>query len=233
MWDTDCFGFGVARIIRTAPDGAELSETLSILRDKGYRMVYWYVPAMLHETSRIATAYGGYLADKKFTFAKKLVGLSNQPGISAYNTVPYPSLEADSALIKLALKSGSYSRFRLDPTFPREMYEKLYTCWIARAVSKEIAWEVLVVKDYDDYLGVITLGSKDNQGSIGMAAVAQHARGKGIGKVLLADADILLAERGYSFVQVVTQKRNFGACRLYESCGYQIDKIENVFHFWL
>ncbi len=55
-WDTDCFGFGVARIIKAKLDETELSEILRILRDKGYRMVYWYVPAELNEISRIADA---------------------------------------------------------------------------------------------------------------------------------------------------------------------------------
>ena len=232
-WDTDCFGFGVALIVRTAPNEAELSETLRILRKNGYRMAYWYVPVELHETSRIAQACGGFLADEKITYTKKIVGLSNHSGTSAYTAVSYSRTVADSTLIRLALKSGEYSRFRLDPKFPRELYEKLYKYWIKRSVSKELAWEVLVVKEHDDLLGLITLGNKGDRANIELMAVAEHAKSKGIGRILVTDADRHFAKGGYSLAQVVTQRKNLGACRLYESCSYQIDKIENIFHFWL
>jgi dTDP-4-amino-4,6-dideoxy-D-galactose acyltransferase len=232
-WDTDFFGFSVARIMRTAPDEAELSKTLKMLHDNNYRLVYWYIPAGQHESSRIAQAHSGFLADEKVTYVKELAGISNSPGTSAYTSTSYPGAVADTTLINLALQSSQYSRFRLDPSFPQELCDKLYTCWITRSVNKEIAWEVLVVKEHNDLLGLITLGTKGDRGDIGLAAVAEHARGKGVGRILVRDADRYFAERGFALVQVVTQRHNVGACRLYESCGYQIDKIENIFHFWL
>lgn len=232
-WDTKFFGFGVARIMQTELDEAELSKTLEMLRDDNYRLVYWQIPIGKHESPRIAQVHDGFLADKKVTYVKELVGISDSRGASAYTPFPYPDTTPDAAIIKLALQSAEYSRFRLDPKFPRELCDKLFTCWITRSVSKEIAWEVLVVKEQNDLLGLITLGAKGDRADIGLVAVAEHARGRGVGRSLVTDADRHFAERGYTHAQVVTQQNNLGACRLYESCGYQIEKIEKIFHFWL
>lgn len=232
-WDTAFFGFGVARIIQSNLDEAELSNTLKILRDRGYRMVYWFVSAEQKETIRIAKTYGAFLADEKITYVKELVNVFDPLEVPIYTAVPYHGIVPDASLLKLALQSGEYSRFKVDPLFPQNLFYKLYACWITRSVAKEIAWEVLVVKEKNEILGCITLGNKGNRADIGLTVVAKHARHKKVGQALVSDADKCFVKRGYASAQVVTQRHNFGACRLYESCGYQIDKIENVFHFWL
>ena len=232
-WDTTFFGFGVARILQTEMNDDELSKTLKILRDNNYRLIYWQIPAGQYESAKIAQVHGGFLADEKITYVKNLVGMPDFRKATAYTPFPYPDKTPEAAMIKLALQSGEHSRFRNDQKFPPELYDKLFTCWIMRSVSKEIAWEVLVVKEGSDLLGLITLGVKGDRADIGLLAVADYARGKGIGRALVTDADKRFAERGYALAQVVTQRSNLGACRLYESCGYQIENVENVFHFWL
>lgn len=232
-WDTTFFGFGVARIVQTEMDDEELSKTLKTLRDNNYRMVYWQISAGQYESAKIAQIHGGFLADEKVTYVKSLVGMPDIRQATAYTSFRYTAKEPEAAMIKLALQSGEYSRFRNDPKFPRELYDKLFVCWITRSVSKEIAWEVLVVKEGSDLLGVITLGVKGGRADIGLLAVANYARGKGIGRALMTDAGKCFAERGCALAHVVTQRSNLVACRLYESCGYQIENVENVFHFWL
>jgi dTDP-4-amino-4,6-dideoxy-D-galactose acyltransferase len=232
-WDTAFFGFKVARISSLDMDASGLTSALQELKSEEYRLVYWSVPSEQQDLARIALAHGGFLADEKVTFVKGLSGKGLVLPQSPYTVIPYPYDSPDTELVKLALQSGEYSRFRLDPLFPDELFEKLYACWITRSVSKEIAWEVLVVRDAATVLGLITLGTKGERGDIGLVAVSEHARGKGIGKLLVGEADKRFAEREFSISQVVTQRVNTGACRLYESCGYHMDKIEKVFHFWL
>lgn len=232
-WESNFFGFNVARIDKIDIGDTGLTSTLQELKSKNYCMVYWFVPSEYREIASIAYRHGGFLADEKVTYIKGLVNSCLIKGPSLYVTVPYPYEEPDRALVNLAIQSGVYSRFRLDPSFPDALFEKLYTCWITRSVRKEIAWQVLVVQDASELLGFITVGTKEKRGDIGLMAVASHARGRGIGELLMVDAEKCFVERGYAIVQVVTQRANNKACRLYESCGYQIDKIENIFHFWL
>jgi dTDP-4-amino-4,6-dideoxy-D-galactose acyltransferase len=233
QWDSDFFGFEVARITRFDIDAPCLSLILRELKTNNYRMVYWYVPSGHQMATRVAQMHGGLLADEKVTYVKELTCTTLASRSSSYSTIPYLYEEPEPALINLALESGEYSRFRLDPLFPAELFEKLYSCWITRAVRKENAWEVLVVKDKVNILGLISLGSKDERGDIGLLAVSSQARRKGIGGTLVADAERCFVERGYAVAQVVTQRANTAACKLYETCGYRVEKIDNIFHFWL
>lgn len=231
-WDSDFFGFRVARIMLTDANKDQLAETLDMLRQEKFRLAYWFLPDS-QQASLIAKANGGILADEKVTYLKELSTIEGKSASPIYSAVPFTGAESDDALADLALQSGEYSRFRLDPLFPRDKFEKLYRCWITRSVNKDIAWEVLVVKERDVLLGLVTLGTKGDRGDIGLLAVSEQARGKGIGRTLVLDADRAFAYRGLAVAQVVTQRCNLGACKLYESCGYRIEKIEKIFHFWL
>ncbi len=80
--------------------------------------------------------------------------------------------------------------------------------------------------------GFVTLGQKNNRGDIGIIAVDGKQRGKGIGKSLMLSAEQWFANHGYTDMQVITQGGNEAACRLYESCGFTIEKTEYVYHIW-
>jgi dTDP-4-amino-4,6-dideoxy-D-galactose acyltransferase len=232
-WDSDFFGFGVARITQTDLNATELSETLRILREKNYRLAYWQFPAANEESNQFALAQGGFFADEKLTYVKELPEEPiSLPG-SSYTPYAYPGSTANPSIIRLALQSSENSRFRVDPQFPGELCDRLYTCWVSRSISKELAWEVLVVAEAGDYLGLITLGASNGRGDIGLLAVTEQARGKGIGKALVAAAENRFIQNHDSVVQVVTQKHNLGACHLYETCGFKIDTIYSIFHFWI
>ncbi len=181
----------------------------------------------------IAQRHGGILVDEKVTYVKQMSNTTLATQAHSYVIAPYLLTEPEPTLISLALESGMYSRFKLDPSFPTELWEKLYTRWITRAVRKEIAWEVLVVRDAGGVLGVVTLGEKEKRGAVGLLGVAPKSRGMGIGTTLMSAAERCFAEHGYSNVQVVTQRANTAACRLYESCEYQVETIDSIFHFWL
>jgi dTDP-4-amino-4,6-dideoxy-D-galactose acyltransferase len=231
-WDTATFGFGVVRIVRPEINGFDLSRLLNKLRINGYRLAYLQLPI---EDNFIDTAIanGGTLVDEKVTYIAELALMASVGNDLVNKPESYGNEEVNSNLIQLAMQSGKYSRFAVDPKFPRELYARLYTTWITRSVGREIASEVLVVRDGSDEVGFITLGSINNQGSIGLVAVEHAARKKGIGKSLVLEANRYFLVNGYSSCQVVTQRRNIGACKLYESCGFKVSKIENIFHFWL
>jgi dTDP-4-amino-4,6-dideoxy-D-galactose acyltransferase len=233
QWDSDCFGFKVARIIPIDIDDARLASILQELRFNNYHMVYWDVPSEYRMVASMAQKHGGILVDEKVTYAKQISNAIHATQVHSYVIAPYLLTEPEPTLISLALESGMYSRFKLDHLFPTELWEKLYTCWITGAVRKEIAWEVLVVKDAKGLLGVVTLGEKGKRGAIGLLGVVPKSRGMGIGTALISAGEKYFADHGYTDVQIVTQRANTAACRLYESCEYQAETIDNIFHFWL
>lgn len=147
--------------------------------------------------------------------------------------ISYTQKNVTPALLELAWESGIYSRFNVDPNFKSNEYKHLYKTWIEKSVNKEIAKDVLVYMDEDIISGMITLGEKNKRGDIGLLAVSNVARGKGIGKKLMIAAENYFKEKGYDQLQVVTQGANKAALNLYQSCGYHIDDRTYFYHFWL
>ncbi|MAN85653.1 MAG: hypothetical protein CL555_01900 [Algoriphagus sp.] len=86
-------------------------------------------------------------------------------------------------LISLALASGEYSRFKVDPRLDQGEFEKLYQIWITKALQKR---EVLV---YGALEGIVTCSVEGELGQIGLIAVKASSRGKGIGEKLLKKAE--------------------------------------------
>jgi dTDP-4-amino-4,6-dideoxy-D-galactose acyltransferase len=125
------------------------------------------------------------------------------------------------------------SRFAKDINITDLQRGKIYKLWIANSVNGEIAKQVLVYRQQQQIIGMITLGEKNNRGDIGLLAISPSHRGQNIAMQLVQAAQAQFIKDGYQFSQVVTQLDNIPACRLYEKCGYRQEKIENFYHFWL
>jgi len=80
---------------------------------------------------------------------------------------------------------------------------------------------------------MITLQRKGEQGSIGLFAVDERARGRGYGARLLERARRWLETRDCRHATVVTQGDNASALRVYDRAGYRVMTQESVFHLWL
>jgi ribosomal protein S18 acetylase RimI-like enzyme len=79
---------------------------------------------------------------------------------------------------------------------------------------------------------MITVKVADRIGNIGLVAVAESHRGRGIGSQLIESAHRWMINRGAATTTVVTQAANAAACRLYKRAGYTVAQAENVYHFW-
>ena len=145
----------------------------------------------------------------------------------------YPRSISSSELIELAIQSGEYSRFALDPRIPKNKFEKLYTLWINRAVAGEIAEEVLVIKESGEIIGFVTLSGLAKRASIGLIAVDRAYRGSGYGGSLIKSAIWWCGSRNLRLIQVRTQDSNTAACRFYRKCGFDVEKTEYLYHVWL
>ena len=145
----------------------------------------------------------------------------------------YHSSMPESDFKELAVQSGVFSRFSVDPDFPGEKFIALYTLWIRKSIHKEIADEVLVIREGEKAAGMVTLDHKDGKGDIGLLSVSQECRGKKYGEMLVRGAQCWFMDHSCRFGQVVTQGDNTAACALYQKCGYSVGKVEFFYHFWL
>jgi dTDP-4-amino-4,6-dideoxy-D-galactose acyltransferase len=233
-WDSEIFGFQVAKILPERLTPTELWQTLKQLASEGVRLVYWSSDSSDLASQTAAEMHQGFLADRKTTYLISFpipiptALLSND--IERY-TAPLPEPE----LKQLALEIGLCSRFRADPRITDAQIEKIYHQWISNSVktTDPIAERVLVIRQDAHIAGFVSLGEKQGRGDIGLLAVAEAYRGQQLGKKLVYAALDVFMQQGYKQSQVVTQGTNLPACRLYEACGYQVEKIENFYHFWL
>ena len=148
-------------------------------------------------------------------------------------TIDMPDSDVVDELDKLAIQGGLYSRFKIDPHFKQEQFERLYKLWMENSINKKIADDILIIRKNDAITGMVTVGKKNEKGIIGLIAVDSKERGKGLGTLLIDAAKSWFVAQGCQIAIVVTQGRNKAACKLYEKCGFHVSKIENYYHFWL
>ncbi|WP_266202567.1 GNAT family N-acetyltransferase [Pontibacter kalidii] len=173
--------------------------------------------------------YGAVLYDKKVTFQKEVPKVSQ---VIEFN-INFEEVEVlTSELEDLAIQSGEFSRFKVDPKLNFK-FKEMYRTWMDRSVKKQIADRVIAAKDdTGKEAGFISLSKIGSVGKIGLIAVDKSCRGKKIGTQLLYQADVFFQNSGVSSCEVVTQLDNFPACSLYEKNGYFKKRVEYIYHYW-
>lgn len=235
-WDSDFFGFTVAKILPAKITAIELTGTIEKMKKDGVTLAYWASEPEDNESQSCAQSANAFLADRKVTYiisseeikAKDNYFTNIEPIVEEYSNV-VPTTE----LIDLALQAGEFSRFKIDPRISEDSFVELYTLWIRRSVTREIADTVFVVRREGKIAGMVTVGEKAGRADIGLIAVDGSLRGQRAGTALVKAAQQWGIKKGYSTAQVVTQGDNLPACRFYEKCGYRVDKVENIYHLWV
>lgn len=230
-WDTDFFGFKVARLDpgKLAPDGLE--PALARLAVQGVRLAYLAVPpgdAAMNETAR---ACGGFLVNQRAELSHDLAALDSNTECVA---IKRPIAPADEArLIELAWASAEQSRFRLDQRLPQDAWRRLYEIWMRRSLAGELADAVLTHRSEGRIVGMITLSASGRRGEIGLFAVDGSVRGQGIGSRLLGGALNWFRSERCTNAHVVTQGENEAALAIYRHAGFRLARLLNVYHIWI
>lgn len=230
-WDSAFFGYKVASVKPFNLTNEEADTIIQRLKDNQVKLAYFFVAPEDHRSNDTVIKCSASLVDEKVTFVSTInkdVALFNDFFIR-----PYERDKPDLKLKELTLQSGIYSRFKIDANFQNHEFEDLYSEWIEKSVSKEIADEVLVYKDKGEIKGFVTIRVRNKIGTIGLIAVDENERGKSIGKKLMNAAMHFSWMKGALVVEVATQKANEGACRFYGSIGFEVKNIVNVYHLWI
>jgi dTDP-4-amino-4,6-dideoxy-D-galactose acyltransferase len=230
-WDTHFFGYKIASVKASEIGLIRLNTIIRELKEQDYKLAYCFVAPDDNTSNESVKQIFGFLADEKVTYSIDVTKELNFPVTD--HILTYNFNNTSEKLKTLALQSGLYSRFKIDPDFHNNEFERLYTEWIEKSVERKLANEVLIYSEGDDLLGFITLALHENSGSIGLIAVDENQRGKAIGKKLIGAALQYFYDHKITTVDVVTQKSNYAACRFYESCGFKIKSIINIYHLWI
>lgn len=230
-WDSSFFGYKIAALHPSGLSSDELKRMVDDLFKGDFKLAYCFINPEDEASIKSLLNASAILADEKITYFNN--DLREDSNFSTTNIKPFSLTLPTEKLRDLALQSGLFSRFKIDGNFHNQEYEKLYSEWILKSVNKTLADETLVYYDENDENGFITLSVKGNIGSIGLIAVDEKVRGKAIGKKLINAAIGYFLEKDVTEVEVVTQKANKPACFFYESMGFKIKNITNIYHLWI
>lgn len=230
-WDTKHFGYKVAKVDANNIGLSEYKELIIKLSKKGVKLMYFFADLGDNISIKTAKTSGGFLADEKVVYIREVPIISKPENLK--NITSHFKKPLTSQIKLLALEAGKYSRYKIDPNFMNGEFEKLYTEWIKKSLNGEIAKDVLVYEINKKNVGLITLGDKDGKCNIGLIAIHPEHRNKGIGTNLVNAGFVKAAGWGYKKIDVVTQKSNFNAGKFYESLGFKVKSIVNIYHFWL
>lgn len=235
-WDTDFFGFTVAQILPSRLKKEELGEILKEMGKNNIKLAYWASDPDDEESQACARSSNALLVDRKTTYfieSRDIQARLNFPDNPEIFIEEYPEMTTSPELEELAVQAGVHSRFKVDAQIPENKFVELYKIWMRRSITREVAKKVFVVRSEGKIAGMVTVGEKGGRADIGLLAVDASLRGKNAGTALVRAAQNWGVREGYYSSQVVTQGDNIPACRFYEKCGYRVDKVENIHHFWI
>lgn len=225
-WDSTFFNKKIGKL-ELAEASISLSELNIIISNTDFDLIYLFVPPSVAIKEVLTNINNALLVDEKTTYYKHLQQstFSSSPNIK-------PVVDMDNALVDLAVQTGSFSRFNIDPNFERTAYKRMYTEWIKNSLNHSIADEVFVFENGQKKLGLVTVGKKGTRADIGLLGVDTNARGQGIASALIAKVEEFALNNKFEELQVVTQGGNKPACMLYEKCGFAVESVINIFHVW-
>lgn len=226
-WDSEFFGVETAWVRGDVLTAARVKEIDGWCGAKNIAWLYFLGRADDAETIRCAQAGGFGLVDVRVTYERAILGeIENPAGVEAFADLDLPEL------LTIARSGFSDSRFYYDGRIPEEKCDAYFELWTKQNCGGA-ADRVLVVRE-EKAVGYVTChaDAATGWGRIGLIAVAESARGKGVGARLVNGALAWATEEKLKGMTVVTQGRNLTAQRLYQRCGFILQSLQLYYHKW-
>ncbi len=206
-----------------------IENDLEKAKAEGYNFLYVFCQTAKPIEDIILSNFNGEKVDTKVIFTKDI------PAEKAFKINDNISIAKgySVSLERLAILSGSHSRFLKDPFFSKEQFENLYKMWLVNSLNGKLASQVLVYLKDSKEVGFVTVAIKGKVGSIGLIAVDKDFQGLGIGYELMIAAEQFLCAKNVLTMTVPTQIENQQACAFYTKLNFEISKIQNIYHFTL
>jgi dTDP-4-amino-4,6-dideoxy-D-galactose acyltransferase len=226
-WDSNFFGLKIARLGGQRLTPAEWPSVEEWCLSEGIRCVYFLAAADDAETIRTAEAHGFGLVDIRVTLDLDIPEvIPDAPDVRLFEPADAPQLR------DIAKVSHRDSRFYFDRSFPADRCDALYETWIERS-TQGWADATLVAGRPGEACGYLTCHlNSSGAGSIGLVAVGEQQRGRGLGRQLVDASLSYFRQNGMERVSVVTQGRNIDSQRLYQRCGFRTRSQLLWFHRW-
>ena len=226
-WDSAFFEYNVARLnINDNCSTDFLKKEFFKNSQYNFDVCYIYVYQQSEELSSFLLSIGAVLYDRKVTFKKSLSEIGSVDSNISATELNHLTQDA----LDIAISSGVYSRFYLDPNF-RDKQPLLYKKWITNCFENKDGKVFGVFQD-NTLAAIAGVSVSKEVGHLELIAVHPDYRRQGFAKRLIQTAEIFYLNSGASTAEVVTQLNNISACATYKSCGYNLIETVEVWHLW-
>ncbi len=227
-WDSEHFGMPIGQVRGRELDDATGRAVAAWQERNGIACTYLFADPEDRRTARAAWDHGFMLVDLRLRLQAQVLDGPAPDGVRAARADDLPELR------ETATTAHTDTRFYFDERFPREAAARLYGVWIERSLDGSIADTVLTADVDGRPSGYVTAAFDPDSGlmTIGLLAVAEHARGIGVGGRLLDGLRAHAQTVGATRISVATQARNVAAQRLYQASGFRTSEADAVYHRW-
>jgi GNAT superfamily N-acetyltransferase len=230
-WDSDHYAVPVGQIEPSVQTPDRLHTALTTAAAGGMRLVYWLSTDAFVPDRQMLSRFGGQRIVGYRRYLRPLTAL-DRDRLADPRCASVAGERPDQTVLELALLAGVSSRFRLDRRLPPGRFEAMYERWITKSLSRDLADDVLVLRDTDGQTrALLTYRVEEATARIGLVATSLAAQGQGFGSAMLAEAHRQIAQVGADNVIVSTQSENRAACRFYEASGYAVVFQGTHYHF--
>lgn len=235
-WDTEFFGFRIARVISHHLTEQLLEEILAWCASHTIECLYFLANADDPTTIRIAEDCGFRLVEIRLIMERWLTDWNpeTRPKASKEITIRHARAEDIPTLQEIAKTSYPDSRFYFDPCFTETQWREYYATWIRK--SCEGGAELALVAELNGkVVGYIT-GKLEAQNrkhaQYELTGVKPEVRGSGIGQELFRSGLDWFARAGVEYVWLATQGRNIATQRMVQRNGFITRSCQLYYHKW-
>lgn len=240
-WLSNIFGYGVFFIeIGPDPSGIPDGDSKALIRQHSGQlpaaMYYAKIDTNQVEKVKQLQATGLYVVDVNVTLGldtaslpDAVTGVSKPSGCSIEEIRP----EHCAQVLRIAAGCFRYSRFHLDPQISKSMADRIKEEWIQNYIRRQRGEQLFVATVDQCPVGFLAVLASQRDGkeirTIDLMGVDGAFQGKGLGKALVAFF-IDRYKTKSDYLEVGTQAANIVSMRLYQRCGFSIDRTRYVMH---
>jgi len=231
-WDSDFFGFQVGRSDNSetlAPD-----QLLKKAKDLGFKLIYLFLEKPVNPgfTNQACKFHEFNLMEEKVIFIKEINRNSPLPSTNVSVCDQNEFSKYKERFYELGVASGHYSRFLHDSHIPTSKFRELYRRWVDNGINNQSS-NIIYSQNENSISGFVTLDYEKSHTNIGLFAVSEEFRRKGIGQLLMKKIETLTSHRKLNKIQVTTQRQNKMACNFYQKLSFLEKTSFLTYHIWL
>lgn len=228
-WDSDFFNLKTGVITDPLLSVDQLSDVLNDLRDREYGLVYWPSDRSFKMPNGLKKEFNALLVDEKVEFLQNLTSVD-----SNYQTPAgvFDDLEGvnKEKLYELALIAGEHSRFKID-SLTQRYWADMYRLWTDKSLVLDLPSKLFYWGEKNDPQGFVVLHVNGDVARISLVAVSYKIQGNGVGGKLIDMSLDYAKSLNCKRIYVCTQFNNKPAMKFYEHCGFEVERIDNYYHF--